>query len=83
MYTDDEEIDPEIFDSLYTLHSERENISEAIVWGLIGAEFESSTVDKENLLTIAAQNGLPLEELSSRADTLHSKIESREFMFNR
>ena len=82
LYTDDEEIDPEIFNSLFTLHNERENLSEAVVWGLVGSEFESSTIDKNELIAIANARGLALDELTSRADRLYSRIESRDFVFN-
>ena len=82
LYNEDEDIDPEVFNSLFTLHNERENLSEAVVWGLVGSEFDNSTMDKKELLALAEESGLSLEEVTSRASALYSRIESREFVFN-
>ena len=83
LYTDDEPIDPEIFDSLYTLHTQRVDLFEAIVWGLVGAKFNSNTIDKKRLYGLAKQNRLAMDQLTMRADSLHSQIESRDFSFSR
>lgn len=83
LYTEEEQVDPEIFHSLYTLHNERDDVSEAIVWGLVGTEFETNNIDKAGLLSIAEENNLPIESLASRADSLYSQIKSRAFIFSR
>ena len=82
LYTEEEKVDPEIFHSLYTLHRERGDLAEAIVWALVGAEIESNTVNKTELLSIARENNLPIDTLTARADSLYSQIESRGFSFN-
>jgi hypothetical protein len=83
LYTDDERIDLEIFDSLYTLHTQRVDLFEAMVWGLVGTNFNSNTIDKNRLLGLAEHNSLAMDKLTTRADSLHFQIESRDFSFSR
>ncbi|WP_100640842.1 DUF2989 domain-containing protein [Alteromonas facilis] len=82
LYQEDEEIDPDIFISLYTLHKSRDEVEMAIVWALIAAEYEENEVDFATLQSMASDAGLDFDYLQQRADSIHSNIESREFTFN-
>jgi hypothetical protein len=82
LYSKDEEVDIEIFKSLYTLHYQRENFADAFVWGLVGTNFEGSMIDREQLLSMAEAQRLNVDDLVEKSRSLHSKIESREFNFN-
>lgn len=82
LYNDEQMVDPEIFISLYTLHTERDEVDRAITWGLIGSEYESNNVDTFELESVAEQHGLDINTLKKKAKDLHSKIEDRDFVFS-
>ena len=82
LYNEEQSVDPEIFISLYTLHTEREEVERAITWGLIGSEYESNHVDTIQLEAVAESHGLDIDALKDRARDLHRKIENRDFEFS-
>ena len=82
LYSDEEDIDVEIFNSLYTLHYERENFADAFIWGLVGTHFEGSVINRDHLISMAEAQSLNIDDLVDKSRTLHAKIESREFKFS-
>ncbi|RDV26205.1 DUF2989 domain-containing protein [Alteromonas aestuariivivens] len=78
LYSDDQVIDDEIFDTLVTIALDQERYHMAYVWSRVASHF-SKRVNDEQLAMLANKHQLSADSLDDVADEITNAIEGRDF----
>ena len=78
LYTDEQEIDDEIFDTLVTIALDQERYHMAYVWSGVASHF-SERVNDDQLKLLATRHSLPADKLDDVADEITDAIQGRDF----